>query len=175
MTGIVVTLPQIVTIFFSVVILGEHDLKQDPEPGNVAKRTVIGIEEIIIHEDYSNILGPNDIALIRVNESIPLYNPNNPKLSNVRPICLPWNRNDPGRELNSGKDEFLLKVLGWGQITNDPRKRCSNFRHLRYGAGIPQQLDVPFISWRDCKKKANFPRGFVFDIETQFCAGGEEG
>merc|ERR1711899_648815 len=54
-----------------VVILGEHDLKQDPEPGNVAKRTVIGIEEIILHEDYSTILGPNDIALIRVKEPIP--------------------------------------------------------------------------------------------------------
>jgi len=57
-----------------VVILGEHDLRKDPDSG-AAKRTVIGIEEIRLHEGYSKTLiggtGPNDIALIRVKEPIP--------------------------------------------------------------------------------------------------------
>ena len=166
---------------FSLIALGEHDLGTNSAIQHGYAENVIyrGIEKIIRHEKYNDSLqggaGPYDIALIRVNESIPLFDEFDKKKSNVMPICLPWNRNDPGRELNSGKDEFLLKVLGWGHTTNDPRKRCSNFRRLRAGAGILQELNVPFISWRDCKKKANFPRGFEFDIETQFCAGGEEG
>ena len=102
----------IVINFFSVVILGEHSLRQDPDPiiKNkrifAAKRTVIGIEEIILHEDYNKTLlggaGPNDIALIRVKEPIPFYNSSNVKESNVKPICLPWNINDPGREIHDG-------------------------------------------------------------------------
>jgi len=168
----------------SLVALGEHDLEQKrngatDNKGEAAPVIIRGVEKIIRHEKYSDSLqggaGPYDIALIRVNESIPLFDKTNIKKSNVIPICLPWNRNDPGRELNSGKDEFLLKVLGWGQTTNDPGKRCSNFRRLRAGAGILQQLDVPFISWRDCKKKAKLPQGWEFDIETQICAGGIEG
>ena len=100
-------------------------MKQDPENGNVAKRTVMGIEEIIIHEDYSNILGPNDIALIRVKEPIPFFNIRNAKLSNVVPICLPWSINDPGREIHDGN---RLKVLGWGRVTNNKILHLQNFK-----------------------------------------------
>ena len=56
----------------------EHDLRKDPDNSNAAKRTVIEIEEITIHEDYSKFrqggVGPNDIALIRVKQPIPFYN-----------------------------------------------------------------------------------------------------
>jgi len=75
----------------SVIALGEHDLKK-PSDGVIHR----GVEKIIHHEDYDRDFqggaGPNDIALIRVNESIPLFDSRNPKKSNVMPICLPWNR-----------------------------------------------------------------------------------
>ena len=170
----------IVINFFSVVILGEHSLRQDPDPiiKNkrifAAKRTVIGIEEIILHEDYNKTLlggaGPNDIALIRVKEPIPFYNLRNPKESNTVPICLPWSINDPGREIYDGN---RLKVLGWGRITNDKILAAFNFRDLRAGNGILQQLDVPAISKRKCKEFAGFKN---YDLKSsQLCAGGQEG
>ena len=157
--------------FFSVVILGEHDLKQDPEPGNVAKRTVIGIEEIILHEDYSNILGPNDIALIRVKKPIPFYNARNPKESNIKPICLPWSINDPGREIHDGTQK--LKVLGWGKVTNNRIEAAINFIRNRAGVGILQQLDIPVISKRKCKEYDAFKNYKL--LSTQLCAGGLDG
>ena len=82
-----------------------RDPDLDP-PSRVAKKTVIGIEKIIVHENYSKTLyrgaGPNDIALIRVRDPIPLYDNRNKRLSNVKPICLPWNSNDPGRHIYNG-------------------------------------------------------------------------
>ena len=94
-------------------------------------------------------------------------------ISNVKPICLPWNRNDPGRELDSGNNN--LKVLGWGRTTNDANYNCINLERFGAGDRIQQILDVPFISWRKCKEKVNFPAGFQVDLETQLCAGGEIG
>ena len=91
-------------------------MRTDPD-SDAAKRTVIGIEEITLHEGYSKTLlggtGPNDIALIRVKEPIPFYNARNRKESNVKPICLPWSINDPGREIHDGTKN--LTVLGWGK------------------------------------------------------------
>ena len=79
---------------FSVILLGAHDLTK-PSDG-VMRR---GVEKIILHEDYDPDLqggaAPNDIALIRVNESIPFYTKDDASKSSVKPICLPWNRNDP--------------------------------------------------------------------------------
>ena len=86
---------------------------------------------------------------------------------------MPWNRNDPGRELDSGNSN--LKVLGWGRTTNDERLNCVKLERLGAGVKVQQQLDVPFISWRECKEKVNFPQGFQVDLETQLCAGGEQG
>ena len=91
----------------------------------------------------------------------------NPKLSNVRPICLPWSINDPGRELVDGD---MLKVLGWGRVTNDRTEACSK----KYPP-VLQEVNVPFNSWKECKEKANLPSGFVVDTDSQICAGGIDG
>jgi len=158
-----------------VVILGEHDLRQDPDGSNVAKRTVIEIEEITIHEDYSKTLqggvGPNDIALIRVKHPIPFYNPRNPKESNVKPICLPWNSNDPGRKIIDGDN---LQVLGWGRVTNNKILHAENRVRLGAGNAILQYLDVPAISKRKCKEYEAF-RNYDLKSSLQLCAGGEVG
>jgi len=158
-----------------VVILGEYDLRQDPDDSNAAKRTVIEIEEIILHEDYSKFrqggVGPNDIALIRVKQPIPFYNPRNPQESNIKPICLPWNFNDPGRKIFEGD---ILRVLGWGRVTND--KILAEGNHARLGAGsaILQYLDVPAISKRKCKEYEAF-KNHDLKSSHQLCAGGEDG
>ena len=160
---------------FSVVIFGEHDLRQDPERPHFAKRTIIGIEEIKLHEDYSKTFlagaGPNDIALIRVKEPIPFFNLSNPKESNTMPICLPWSINDPGREIYDGN---RLKVLGWGRITNSEVRSLRYFLRHRAGAGVLQQLVVPGISRRTCKEYDAF-KNIELDLRFQLCAGGEDG
>ena len=166
-------------LFSRVIALGEHTIGKNPDFSTAADVIYRGIEEIIIHEKYDKNLqkgaSPYDIALIRVKRSIPLYDPTNTKLSNVSPICLPWNRNDPGRELDSANKEDTLRVLGWGHITNDERFRCFNFRAGGAGTPLLQQLDVPFISWRQCKEKAGLTSDWVYNEESQLCAGGEVG
>ena len=126
-------------------------MRKDPDSG-AAKRTVIGIEEIRLHESYSKTLiggtGPNDIALIRVKEPIPFFDIRNAKLSNVVPICLPWSINDPGREIHDGN---RLKVLGWGRVTNNRSLALQNFKSFRAGTGVLKQLDVPAISRRSAR------------------------
>ena len=56
--------------------------------------------EIIVHENYDQNVTTslNDLALIRVDEMMPLYSENS-TISNVMPVCLPWKSNDPGRQL----------------------------------------------------------------------------
>ena len=141
----------------------------------MAKRTIIEIEEIINHEDYSKTLnhgaGPNDIALIRVKEPIPFYNARNPKESNVKPICLPWSVNDPGRRIYDGN---RLTVLGWGKVTNNKTAAVLEKRRLRAGSAILQQLDVPAISKRKCKEFDAF-KNYEINSRSQLCAGGEHG
>jgi len=114
--------------------------------------------------------------LIRLKAPIPLFDKNDRTKSNVLPVCLPWNRNDPGRELDSDNSNELL-VLGWGQTTNNPIQRCQNFRRVGAGVFILQQLAVPFVSWRNCKEQFGLSNDstFVFDEESQFCAGGIKG
>ena len=159
---------------FSVVILGEHDLQQDPD-GDRAKRFNRTIQNIIVHEGYDKGFqggaSPHDIALIRVNEMIPLYNENDPKISNVIPVCLPWNINDPGRQITV---EDKLIGLGWGKVTNNNVLHLKRFLRNRAGAGILQQLKVPGISKRVCQAYDAF-KNIELDLRFQLCAGGEEG
>ena len=156
------------------MILGEHDLKQDPD-GNRAKRFIRPIQYIIIHEGYDKGFrggaSPHDIALIRVNEMIPLYDEKDPQISNVKPVCLPWNINDPGRQIYTG-DKLI--GLGWGKVTNNNFLHLRNFLRHRAGTGILQQLEVPGISKRTCQAYDAF-KNIELDLRFQLCAGGKEG
>ena len=78
--------------------MGEHTLGKDMEcvtssetQETTCTTTVIKrqVEKMIIHEDFTN--STNDIALIRLTEPIPLHS-EDPNLSSVMPVCLPWNR-----------------------------------------------------------------------------------
>merc|ERR1712008_100778 len=55
----------------------------------------------------------NDIALLRLSESVPLFN-ENPMISAVLPVCLPWS----DEELSTEDAEKGI-VTGWGRITNN--------------------------------------------------------
>ena len=99
------------SFLFRKIILGEHTLGTDPDCMSVGGRIVGCTDPIInrkaaqvfLHPNYniSVKIGPHDIALIRVDEIIPLYGEENSK-SSVLPICLPWNSEDPGRKLQQG-------------------------------------------------------------------------
>ena len=102
---------------------------------------------------------------------IPLFDQDNIKISNVIPVCLPWNINDPGRQLYTGN---RLTVLGWGRITNSEVRHLWNFLRNRAGAGVLQQLEVPGISRRTCKESDAF-KNSELDLRFQLCAGGEDG
>ena len=94
-------------IIFSEIVLGEYIVNQDPdcdETNTNCNPTVIrrGIKKIIVHQNYEKhkneaIQFANDIALIRLDQSVPL-NSEDPTNSVVKPICLPWKRNDFGRK-----------------------------------------------------------------------------
>ena len=160
-----------------MILLGEHNLEKlrfdKPDDGVIYR----GIEKIIMHEDYDPDFqggsAPNDIALIRVNESIPFFHPLSETKTNVLPICLPWKRNDPGRVVDSGIDN--LTVIGWGYTSNNETERREYQGRCKVGACVQQQLIVPFLDWQECNEKADFPPDFQVDEETLMCAGGEEG
>ena len=75
--------------------MGEHNTKKDPDCETCPKKITRKAGKIIVHENYSNSdevsaeTYRNDIALIRLNESVPLFN-ENPMISAVLPVCLPW-------------------------------------------------------------------------------------
>jgi len=158
-----------------LIALGEHDLERKIDEEGAANVIYRGIEKIIIHDKYDKNFqrgaAPYDIALIRVNESIPLFDKNDETLSNVKPICLPWKENDPDRKVDSGNGD--LTVLGWGRITNDEFYNCISAETVGAGVGILQQLSVPFLPWKECRE--HIPQGFQVDEDTLMCAGGETG
>ena len=99
------------SFLFRKIVLGEHALGTDPDCMSFQGR-IIGctnpiinrkVAEVFLHPNYnvSVTTSPHDIALIRVDEMIPLYTEENSK-SSVLPICLPWNSEDPGRKLTQG-------------------------------------------------------------------------
>ena len=101
--------------------MGEHKIGTDPDcqtgkSGNrncQPKKIVRQPAEIFVHENYDNVTEFNDIALIRLNEAVPLFQ-ENPSESYANPICLSWLEEDPLRELKEGK---LAIVSGWGRTT----------------------------------------------------------
>ena len=67
------------------VVLGEYNVASDPDCKRnkcAAKKITRGIAEVIPYESYKgngNAQEKNDIALIRLNESVPLFQENSEK------------------------------------------------------------------------------------------------
>ena len=95
-------------MIFSEIVLGEHQISTNPDcsNGNCNARVISRkVGKIIKHENYDPAKIKNDIALIRLDRPVPLYN-ENPKKSAAMPICLPWDENLSARYLQEGKGSF---------------------------------------------------------------------
>ena len=121
--------------YFREVVLGEHDTRTDPDgdcngSGACApKKITRKLAETILHEGYEvgsdNPL--NDIALIRLDEAVPLFS-EDPSLSSASPVCLPWDMKDPARSISNG-DKAV--VTGWGAASNREANVTKNLRENR--------------------------------------------
>ena len=81
--------------------MGEHVIGTDPDCNQRKTfcnpkviRRAITKKDIIVHKDFARVSGNliNDIALIRIDETVPLYQ-DDPTISAASPICLPWSEN----------------------------------------------------------------------------------
>lgn len=124
------------------VRLMEHDRNTDSE-SNVIDRK---ISRIIRHSGYNDRTFNNDIALLRLDEEIPI-------VGDVRPVCL------PPRGKSFSNEEGL--VTGWGVQTPG-------------GSTNPvlYEVTVPIMSNADCRKSKYGSRRIT---DNMLCAGFEEG
>ena len=91
----------------------------------------------------------------------------NPKISNVIPVCLPWKPEDPGNQFH---DDDLMTVTGWGRITNNRDFNRNNLLRFNVSTRTLQKLSLP-IANNNCSTQ--YIVGKKFNFDTQFCAGGE--
>ena len=157
-------------------MLGEYQVGRDPDcttntrtrrqscaPPKITRKVV----KTIIHEDYKKVAPfPNDIALIRLDEAVPLHQ-ENPKFSSVVPVCLPWNNGDPGNNFIQG-DEML--IVGWGRITNNIQTNRKNLLKFKISTRTLQKLFVPIVG-TNCSTQELVKE--PLDFTKQICAGGE--
>ena len=158
------------TIFtnYSEVVLGENDTTKNPDctggpikacaPVKITRK----IAEVNKHENYTRGSQPkNDIALIRLDEPVPLFT-EDPSKSLVLPVCLPWSKNDPARFVKEGD---LSVVTGWGATSNDEIKK--NRRLEKNGVFFPKLLLARLpIANSKCRN---------VDKTLKICAGGVKG
>ena len=155
-------------------MLGEYIVGRDPDcirvngkktcaPPKISRK----VAKTIVHEDYkTNPPFPNDIALIRLDEAVPLHQ-ENPAISSVVPVCLPWNNNNPGNNLIRG-DKLL--VVGWGRITNNKEQNREMLLRNKVSTRTLQKLFVPIVG-TNCSTQEILKK--PLDFTKQICAGGE--
>jgi len=156
------------------VVLGEHVVGKDPDcprqksagscNAPVIRRRINGNTDIILHESYDKRNNfKNDIALIRMNEPVPLFQ-ESPALSSANPICLPWSKDSYAHFVDVGDKPT---VAGWGRTVRrqDDRTQNNYLQRNRVAKKQLKQLKVPI---------SNCPR-LKIDRERQICAGGQRG
>ncbi|XP_065073047.1 CLIP domain-containing serine protease B4-like [Ochlerotatus camptorhynchus] len=135
------------------VRLGEWDLTTEPDCVYASEHCVdapvdMGIEKIIVHEDYANNKSHyNDIALIRFNKSVDMSD-------SISPVCLPTE--EPQRSQNKvGQTGY---AAGWGKTEN----------------GTPSNVKLKVrLEVTDSESCANiYGRLGVTINDTQMCAKG---
>ena len=62
-----------VYVNFREVVLGEHTVGTDPDCPKCENKITRGIDKIFIHEDFNGIDSKNDIAIIKLDDSVPLF------------------------------------------------------------------------------------------------------
>merc|ERR1712004_231066 len=159
------------------VVSGEHVVGKDPDCNrdksicnpSVIRRNIDSNRDIIVHNGYDQKQAyKHDIALIRINDPVPLFQ-ENPQISAANPICLPWSE-DNAEIAYYVEEGNRATVAGWGRTRsrnsqnaqNQLRKDKVNVKHL-------QQVAVPIANDK-CTKPP-----FNIDTDRQICAGGERG
>ncbi|KAF0312243.1 Atrial natriuretic peptide-converting enzyme [Amphibalanus amphitrite] len=108
------------------------------------------VSHIIVHPDYEDVGYVNDIALLRLADSVSMSD-------FVRPVCLPPRRN----EVTEGA---ICSVIGWGQL----------FESGRIFPDTLQEVELPLITSQQCKKRTS--RLPLYKItDDMFCAGYDRG
>lgn len=140
------------------VRLGEYDAstvddcdRSDPEDVECADPIQdIAITSVVAHPGFrSKRLELNDdIALIRLAEAA------NFKQNNIKPICLPFER-----DIQRLPDKFL--AIGWG------------YTQKNIQSAILQKAVLPLYDQETCRQKLTTKVRAAKLIEGQFCAGGE--
>lgn len=127
---------------FIEVVAGEHDVSDSA--GNEQRRLV---QTFTVHEKYGGGVGPNDIAIIRVDKSFELNDI-------VQPIQLPQQ-----------DEEFEGDVMlsGWGSISTTPVPSYPD---------ILRKVILPLVSYERCQRLWNFEDALE---KTNVCAGPEDG
>ena len=88
--------------------------------------------------------------------------------SNVRPVCLSWQENDPGRDLKENKKAV---VTGWGRVKTSLK---DIERKQKFGASARNLLYVRLpIANQVCEDDPDLEQ--YWDPETKICAGGKQG
>ena len=160
-------------------MLGEFRIDTDPDctgkgenkkcaPPKIT-RNITSEDQIIVHEDYkpgsNNQM--NDIALIRLNEPVPLFSEDSKK-SWAKPVCLPWKEDDAGRDIY---DEDKVTLTGWGRIKTSLK---DIERKKKFGASARNLLYIQLPVANDVCDKDEQLKPY-WDPETKVCVGGKQG
>ncbi|XP_018055483.1 PREDICTED: transmembrane protease serine 9-like [Atta colombica] len=126
--------------FMIRVTFGEHDrcIEKSPETRYVVR---------VMTGDFSFLNFENDIALLRLNERVPLSD-------TIRPICLPT-------MLDNEYVDAKAIVSGWGTLKEDGKPSC-----------LLQEVEVPVMSLQACRNTSYSARMIS---ENMLCAGYLEG
>ncbi|XP_017775180.1 PREDICTED: serine protease easter-like [Nicrophorus vespilloides] len=143
----------------SLVRLGEFNLATDKDCENFTKKIFcsdpyrdVVISKIIPHKDFSAVSLKNDIALLKLQNSISFT-------EFIQPICLPF-------DIELTPDMFYdkkLTVSGWGKINSD---RVSGSDALMYAT-----VKV----WKTSRCNMSVPPEVLPIDDAQICANGRKG
>jgi len=158
------------------VVLGEHVVGKDPDCNRrnttcnppVIRRKIDPQRDIIVHANYSKDDGyKHDIALIRLNDPVPLFQ-ENPTISAANPICLPWSEDNFAHFIANGDN---ATVAGWGRtFRRQTANTNNNLLRNKVNVNHLQQLRVPIADDKCAKRKR-----WGIDPTRQICAGGIKG
>ncbi|XP_060535652.1 uncharacterized protein LOC132707737 [Cylas formicarius] len=119
------------------VILGAHNFRNTSEPTQVVV-TVPSSRDVIVHEQYDSTTLRNDIALIRLPQSVALT-------SAIQVAQLPSrSRSTPGTNVND-----VTVALGWGLTQDVPVKTTSDL------SPVLRAVNVTIMNVDDCAEYYN--------------------
>lgn len=159
------------------VRLGEWDLASSVEPFQPVE---LRVREVITHQAYNPKTFQNDIAVLRLNQSIDLEG-----IPSIRPICLPQQGQDL-KYINSVLDSIFFHPVhtnilhhiaelysrcwtaGWGTKSDQRAK----------GRNLLREVDMKVLGSGVCERairRAIGNRDYIWDDLSFVCGGGEEG